>query len=195
MEPAAATGWVTNETESAPLAAGFDAVVREYWPRVFRFALVSLRDRSDAESLTQDCFLKAFQSWRSFRGECSVNTWLMRIAVNQLRDHARNRRLQFWKRTKAASDGDLFGKGSPAESMADSRTSPEMGALAKQQVDAVWRAAAALPQQQRAVFLLRFLEDLDLLEIAEATGLKEGTVKTHLFRALQAVRAQLGKTV
>jgi RNA polymerase sigma-70 factor (ECF subfamily) len=41
------------------------------------------------------------------------------------------------------------------------------------------------------VFLLRFLEDLDLLEIAKVTGLKEGTVKTHLFRALQAVRAQL----
>jgi RNA polymerase sigma-70 factor (ECF subfamily) len=62
MEPAAATGWVTKEMESARAAADFDAVVREYWPRVFRFILVSLRDRNDAESLTQDCFLKAFRA-------------------------------------------------------------------------------------------------------------------------------------
>ena len=195
MESATATGWVTKPIESTGAALDFDAVVREYWPRVFRFVLVSLRDRSDAESLTQDCFLKAFQAWRHFRGDSSVNTWLMRIAVNQIRDHSRNRRLQFWKRTKAASDADLAGE-APASGLAtDGRTSPEASVVAKQQVDAVWRAAAALPQQQRTVFLLRFLEDLDLLEIAEATGLKEGTVKTHLFRALQAVRAQLGKTV
>jgi RNA polymerase sigma-70 factor, ECF subfamily len=195
MEPAAATEWITNEAGNVRLAADFDTVAREYWPRVFRFLVVSLRDRGDAESLTQDCFLKAFQAWRGFRGECGVNTWLMRIAVNQLRDHARNRRLQFWKRTKAASASDEFGEVSVAETMPDGRASPEMGAVAKQQVAAVWRAASALPQQQRAVFLLRFLEDLDLLEIAKVTGLKEGTVKTHLFRALQTVRAHVDKTV
>jgi RNA polymerase sigma-70 factor (ECF subfamily) len=118
----------------------------------------------------------------------------MRIAVNQIRDHLRNRRLQFWKRTKHASPGeDWPGGGNAAEIVADERSSPETGAAAKQQVDAVWRVAAALPQQQRTVFLLRFVEDMDLLEIAAATGLKEGTVKTHLFRALLAVRAQLGQ--
>src|ERR1700730_7276535 len=98
MRPAADTGWITKEMESTRAAADFDAVVREYWPRVFRFILVSLRDRNDAESLTQDCFLKAFQAWHNFRGDSSVSTWLMRIAVNQLRDHTRNRRLQFWRR-------------------------------------------------------------------------------------------------
>jgi RNA polymerase sigma-70 factor (ECF subfamily) len=186
MEPPAATAWVTKEMESVRAAAEFDVVVREYWPRVFRFILVSLRDRNDAESLTQDCFLKAFQAWRNFRGDSSVSTWLMRIAVNQLRDHTRNRRLQFWRRTRTASPEEAW-------PVADMRSSPENDAAAKQQVEAVWRAAAALPQQQRTVFLLRFVEDLDLLEIAAATGLKEGTVKTHLFRALQAVRAQTGE--
>jgi RNA polymerase sigma-70 factor (ECF subfamily) len=186
MEPAVATAWTAKEEmDSARDAADFDAVVREYWPRVFRFIMVSLRDRSDAESLTQDCFLKAFQAWRNFRGDSSVGTWLMRIAVNQVRDHARNRRLQFWKRTTTSASGDAW-------PVADLRSSPENDVVKKQQVEAVWRAAAALPQQQRTVFLLRFVEDMDLLEIAAATGLKEGTVKTHLFRALQAVRAQTG---
>jgi RNA polymerase sigma-70 factor (ECF subfamily) len=61
-------------------------------------------------------------------------------------------------------------------------------------VAAVWEAAAKLPERQRTVFLLRFVEDMDLLEIAYATGMKEGTVKTHLFRAMRAVRTRLGGT-
>ena len=63
--------------------------------------------------------------------------------------------------------------------------------LAKEQVEAIWRAAASLSERQRTVFLLRFVEDMDLLEIAAVTGMKEGTVKTHLFRAVQSVRLGL----
>jgi DNA-directed RNA polymerase specialized sigma24 family protein len=55
----------------------------------------------------------------------------------------------------------------------------------------VWSAARSLTERQRTVFLLRFVEDMDLLEIAAVTGMKEGTVKAHLFRALNAVRAEL----
>jgi RNA polymerase sigma-70 factor (ECF subfamily) len=58
-------------------------------------------------------------------------------------------------------------------------------------MEAVWSAAAALSEKQRTVFLLRFVEDMDLLEIAAATGMKEGTVKVHLFRALHAVRERI----
>ena len=79
--------------------------------------------------------------------------------------------------------------------VSDGRSSPESAAAAKQRLEAVWRAMEGLPEQQRTVFLLRFVEDMDLLEIASATGLKEGTVKTHLFRALQAVRGKLGGTI
>ena len=182
---------MTLEAEQARTATVFESVVREHWPRVFRFILVSLRDRNDAESLTQDCFLKAYQAWGRFRGEASVSTWLMRIAVNQLRDHARNRRLQFWKRTRTNSD--QFNDFHDIPAGVSPEASPEKRAAAKQQVRAVWKAAASLPEQQRTVFLLRFVEDLDLLEIAAVTGLKEGTVKAHLFRALQAVRARMSE--
>jgi DNA-directed RNA polymerase specialized sigma24 family protein len=125
MEPASVTGWTAKEMESARVTADFDAVVHEYWPRVFRFALVSLRDRGEAESLTQDCFLKAFQAWRNFRGDCSVNTWLTRIAVNQIRDRARNGRLQFWKRTKTNGKAEWPAGDAPVEVLADGRSSPK----------------------------------------------------------------------
>jgi RNA polymerase sigma-70 factor (ECF subfamily) len=166
----------------------FDAVVRLYWLKVFRFALASLRDRHAAESLAQDCFFKAYQARRGFRGDSSVATWLMQIAVNLVRDHGRNRRLQFWKRARQTGvDLNTAGRSIP-----DGGASPEGAALAKEQVEAVWAATEHLSERQRTVFLLRFVEDMDLLEIAAATGMKEGTVKVHLFRALQAVRERVG---
>ena len=163
--------------------ADFDAVVRVWWPRVFRYALASLRDRDAAESVAQDCFFKAYRARGRFRGDSSLQSWLMQIAVNLVRDRVRSRRWQFWKRCDAEVDPKT----------ADGRRSPEAEALARQQVEAVWKAARHLPERQRTVFLLRFVEEMDLLEIAAVLGMKEGTVKAHLFRAVQAVRERLVK--
>ncbi len=179
-------------TEYAPLAVAEPAalqsteeLVRVYWKGVFRFLLASVRDYDAAETLTQDCFLKAHHARGKFRGECSARTWLMQIAVNLARDHARNRRLQFWRRTsREAADIDDH-----SLQLATRELSPESRTAAVEELRAVWRAAAGLSEKQRSVFLLRFVEDMDILEIAAATGLKEGTVKTHLFRALQHVRS------
>ncbi len=78
----------------------FEEAERSYRPRIFRFALASLRDRDAAESVTQDYFLKAHNAWPSFRGESSVLTWLMQIAVSLIREAIRSRRFQFWKRAR-----------------------------------------------------------------------------------------------
>ena len=165
-------------------AEDFDATVRLHWRGVFRFVLASVRDPDAAASLTQDCFLRAYQARERFRGDCAVHTWLMKIAANLVRDHARNRRLQFWNRMRTpAVDMDAASQWVP-----DWNLSPEARASAKEQLQAVWQATGRLPERQRTVFLLRFVEDMDLLEIAAATGMKEGTVKVHLFRALQSVR-------
>jgi RNA polymerase sigma-70 factor, ECF subfamily len=164
----------------------FDSLVRTYRPRVFRFLLASLRDRESAENLTQDCFVKAYKARYQFRGSSSIGTWLMQIAANLLRDHYASRRIRFWRRAISGVDPTDLGDWIP-----DQQVSPEAMALAKEQVNAIWKAAARLSVKQRTVFLLRFVEDLDLLEIARITGMKEGTVKTHLFRALESVRAKL----
>jgi RNA polymerase sigma-70 factor (ECF subfamily) len=166
----------------------FDALVRQHWPRVFRFALASLRDRDAAETVTQDCFLRAYKGRDRFRGDAGLTTWLMQIAVNLVRDYSRNRRLQFWRRMQeSAVDTNAASAWIP-----DQHISPEALSLAREQIEAVWAATRHLSERQRTVFLLRFVEDMDLLEIAAATGMKEGTVKAHLFRALQAVRERIG---
>jgi RNA polymerase sigma-70 factor (ECF subfamily) len=180
------------DTEGAGIedSREFDAIVQAYRPRVFRFLLASLRDRESAENLTQDCFIRAYKARHQFRGASSMATWLMQIATNLVRNHESSNRLKFWRRAlrSGLDPADL------RDWIPDQQLSPEAAAVAKEQVQAIWSVAAGLPERQRTVFLLRFVEDMDLLEIAAVTGMKEGTVKTHLFRALQSVRAKLEVT-
>jgi RNA polymerase sigma-70 factor (ECF subfamily) len=169
-------------------AQEFSSVVQTHRSQIFRFLLASTRDVDLAETLTQDCFLKAHRNWSSFRGESSAMTWLMRIAINLQKDHWRNRRMQFWRQTRTnAVDLDEASEWLPSH-----ETSQEQRLLARERVEQVWSAVDGLSERQRTVFLLRYVEELELTEIAKATGLSEGTVKAHLSRALGRVRTELG---
>ncbi len=160
-----------------------------YEARVFRFLLFSLRDRDVALSLTQDTFLSAWRSRASFRGDCSIATWLMRIAVNLVRNHTRTGAFRFWKKAEAtAIDAtDLQGH------LRHPNASAESTLIARQQVAQVWESVEHLSARQRTIFLLRFVDELELNEIAIVTGLTLPTVKSHLYRALDKVRAGQGK--
>ena len=162
----------------------FEALVRACRPCIFRYALASLRDRDAAETIVQDCFLRAHRSWHAFRGEAEVQTWLMQIAVNLVRDACRSRRFQFWKRSAVALD-------SAADWIPDGAVSPEQSAAAHQQVEAVWAAVSGLSDRQRTVFLLHYMEDMDPAEIEAVTGITRAAIKVHLFRAVRAVREKL----
>ena len=175
-----------REMETA--AEEFSRVVERHRPQIFRFLLASTRDVDLAETLTQECFLKAHRNWGSFRGDSSAMTWLMRIAINLQKDHWRNRRMQFWRQTRTnAVDLD-----EASEWLPSGESSAEQQLLAREQVKRVWQSVKGLSERQRTVFLLRYVEEQELSEIAQATGLSEGTVKAHLSRALGRVRAELG---
>jgi RNA polymerase sigma-70 factor (ECF subfamily) len=169
-------------------AQEFSSVVASHRPQIFRFLLASTRDVDLAETLTQECFLKAHRNWSRFRGDSSAMTWLMRIAINLQKDHWRNRRMQFWRQTRTnAVDLD-----EASEWLPSGESSQEQKLLARERVTQVWTAVEGLSERQRTVFLLRYVEELELSEIAHTTGLSEGTVKAHLSRALARVRAELG---
>jgi RNA polymerase sigma-70 factor (ECF subfamily) len=113
-----------------------------------------------------------------------VGVWLLKIAVNLARDHRRSRLREFWHRLSSSStEVEDLGQRLP-----DPHASPERVLVGREEVAGVWSAVEKLPPQQRAVFILRFVEEMSLEEIAEATSLKVGTVKTHLFRAVRALR-------
>ena len=180
----------TLSPEAAPVTEGpaalddFEAVFEQHRPRVFRFILASLRDKESAENLTQDCFVRAYKARDRFRGDASAKTWLMQIAANLVRNHQASGRLKFWRRTLVRGSGRFRRRGTGSRT---GRCRRNRWMVAKQQVEKIWKVANRLSGKQRMVFLLRFVEDMELLEIAAVTGMKEGTVKTHLFRALQYV--------
>ncbi|ADV81529.1 RNA polymerase sigma factor [Terriglobus saanensis] len=155
-----------------------------YEQRIFRFLLLSLRDRDLAHTITQDTFLKAWKARDSFRGECSIATWLTRIAINLLRDHTRTETFRFWKRVavEAVSADDL------ATQLRHPAQSTENVMIAKERLAEVWSNVQLLSARQRTIFLLRYVDELELSEIATATDLPLATVKSHLYRALDSLR-------
>jgi len=178
---------MTSATAQEIAAQEFARIVETHRPQIFRFLLSSLRDVDLAETLTQECFLKAHRNWSHFRGDSSAMTWLMRIAINLQKDYWRNRRIQFWRQTRTnAVDLD-----EASEWLPNGERNAEQQMLAREQVAQVWQAVKGLSERQRTVFLLRYVEERELSEIAAATGLSEGTVKAHLSRALGRVRTEL----
>jgi RNA polymerase sigma-70 factor (ECF subfamily) len=188
MEPSTTSGFIAVKMENPALEfEDFDRLVEQYRTRVLRFLFASVRDMDLAETLTQDCFWNAYKGRKAFRGDCSVNTWLMRIAVNLVRSHARTRRFQFWRKIGGVDSKALY-------DWPDRSISPEERAAVNEQVQAVWEATKTLSERQRTVFLLRFVEDLDIPEIAQSTGLTRSAVNVHIFRAVRRIRKCLGNS-
>jgi RNA polymerase sigma-70 factor, ECF subfamily len=165
-----------------------DALVRAYKPKVFRFVAFSISDRDAAESITQDCLLKAHLTRNQFRGDCSISTWLMRIAFNLVRDHTKSQKFRFWKSAAA----NAIGASEVSQYLPSGATSAEAQLIARERVQMVDEALRELSGKQRSIFLMRFVEEMDLSDIAAITGMSVPTVKTHLYRAVGAIRARLG---
>ena len=167
----------------------FDSIVRQHQRRVYRVIFLLVKDTDAAGTLTQECFFRAYQKRAAFRGECALATWLLRIAVNLARDHAKNRRLSFWRRLVGLDDENS--ESATVRQYAAPQPSPERILLARETLQTVWSAAASLSPQQQTVFLLRFAEEMSLAEIAAVLGLKTGTVKAQLFRATNKIKETL----
>jgi RNA polymerase sigma-70 factor, ECF subfamily len=168
----------------------FELLVRTHRARLLRLVAFSTGDQDLAETVVQDSLLKAYNARDNFRGDCSVGTWLRTITLNVMRDYQRRQKFQFWK--KASLTG--VSVSDAAISQASGDPSPETRMLAREQVQQVELALKSLSERQRSVFIMRFLDEMELEEISVATGLPPPTVKTHLYRAIKAVRFRLGGT-
>ena len=178
---------VTERNSSSELE-DIDALVRTYRPRLLRFVTFSIGDADLAESITQDCFLKAYNGRASFRGDCAVNTWLTSIAMNLIRDQQRLQKFRFWRQARATA----IDVNEAANFLPSRESSAESRVLVQEQAQQVQAALANLSVNQRSIFLMRFGQDMELAEIAAAIHMPLNTVKTHLHRALKSVRAQVG---
>lgn len=171
------------------------ADTREFGPwmaseqrRIFRLCRRMLQDVGEADSATQDTFLKAWQALKKPESKDldDAGKWLTRIAVNTCLDRLRSRRWQFWrKRPDPEDEQTILGLAPAGEPDAEDQV------FAKQIVERLDRALDRLSLRQRAAFTLRHYEDRSLAEIAEILKLDVGTVKVHLFRAIEKLREEL----
>jgi len=185
-------GAPVERQEVAVSSESFNEIVRQHQRRVYRILFLLLRDRDAADTLTQECFLRAYKKLAGFRGECRIDTWLLRIAVNLAKDHGKNRRAQFWRKLIGLEQAHA----SPAVpwQLTAPQPSPERMLLVREEMEAVWSAVASLSRQQRTIFILRFAEEMPLAEIAGVLGLRVGTVKAQLFRATGKIREMVKET-
>ena len=162
-----------------------EPLVVENQSRVYHLALKMLSDPEDAYDVSQEAFLKAFTSLKSFKGESSFSSWLYRITANLCLDQLRSR-----KKQKAASLVYLDDEEAEQElQLPDLRYEPEAETERRELCRAIDGALEKLPAQSRSILLLREASGLSYSEIGETLGLEEGTVKSRLFRA----RAKLAK--
>jgi len=170
-------------------AEKFDDIMRQHQRRVYRLIFLLVRDRDVADNLTQECFLRAYQKRSSFRGDCRIETWLLRIAVNLVRDHGKSRRVSFWKRLVGLEDGEDGEDGcAEARQFPAPGPSAEHTLLVREELEAVWNALSSLSPQQRAIFFLRYEEEMSLAQIASLLELALGSVKSQLARATGKLR-------
>ncbi len=169
--------------------AALTEIMRRHNRRLYRAAWGILRDEQDAEDAVQDCYLKAFAALPGFRGEATLSTWLTRIAINEALMRRRKRQSQ-----AATVDNviPLRPEESPAaESVQDPDLSPEAAAMRAQLRPYLEDAIGRLPEDQRAVFVLRAMEELSVEETAQVLGVNPQTVRTRFLRARRRLQEQL----
>jgi RNA polymerase sigma-70 factor, ECF subfamily len=181
-------GHLLAETGSGALLREFGSWMVAEQKRVFLLCQRMLQDREEADSATQDTFLKAYQALqRPDPPEIEdASKWVTRIAVNTCMDRLRSRKWQFWRKRPNPEDESAILNLAP-----ERRPGAEDQVLADEIRNRLAAALDRLSARQRAVFTLRHYEDHSLEEIGNILNLDTGTVKAHMFRAVAKLREEL----
>lgn len=177
---------MTREQEAAIVrkvlggdANAFETLVLEYEKNVYNIALRMTGNSEDAADMTQEAFIKAYNSLQSFRGDSKFSVWLYRIVSNVCLDFLRSKNR---RPTISLSVEDDDGEDAQLD-VADESQSPELLLDRKLTRESVRRGLDSLPPDYRQILLLREIQGLSYDEIAQALGLEVGTVKSRIFRA------------
>ncbi|HLA12582.1 MAG TPA: sigma-70 family RNA polymerase sigma factor [Pyrinomonadaceae bacterium] len=172
-------------------AAAFSILVAERSPEIYGLLFRLTENSEEARDLTQETFLRAFQSIGSFRGEADLRTWIYRIAINQARN-----RWRWWRRRKREATVSLDStedrdKLPLSASLAETSRTPEQETLAHERQKVLRDALRTLGRAYREAVILRDIEGFTYEEIATTLGISVGTVKSRLARGRQELRRRL----
>ena len=173
-------------------AAAFETLVNERSGEIYGLLYRLTENAEEARDLTQETFLRAFQSIVHFRGDSDLRTWIYRIAINQARN-----RWRWWRRrhrdsTISIDAADANGNAALINKLSSGNSSnPEQGALAHERERALRKALSGLRRVYREAVVLRDIEGFSYEEIAVALDISVGTVKSRLARGRQELRRKL----
>ena len=181
----------------ARLQAGDERAFRDlsdaYSTKIFQLAFRYLRNREDAEEVTQDVLFKVYRKVASFRGDAALSSWIYRITFNAAMSHlrtARYRRAREEDRLVASADGDENGR-PPRPEIADWSQMADEGVFRSQLRRRVLSAVLALPAISRAPVVLRDLQGMSTEEASAMLRVKDQTLKSRLHRGRLILRKQL----
>lgn len=191
LEKANCEGWTDLEVVERVKAgetALYEIIMRRYNQRLYRVARAIVRDDSEAEDVMQDAYVRAYQNLGQFRGAAAFSTWLTRIAVNEALG-----RLRLRNRNPQLEDDDSNGEDSM--NLADTSPDPELSASVAELGHLLEQAVLDLPEQYRAVVMLRDIEELNTADTAAVLDLTEDNVKVRLHRGRAMAREWLFERV
>jgi len=196
---------MTTKTETIPTddrlverilegdTAAYNDMVARYYDRIFARVSQLLKNKQDAEEVTQDAFIRAHRGLENFRGEASFSTWLYQIATNL----AHNRYWYWFRRKREQSisldqsltdDGDL----TLENTMPCSEETPAEAAVTQEFVDRVSACMGELNEMHKEILILRNVRNLTYDEIAQQLEISVGTVKSRIARARESLRGLMG---
>jgi RNA polymerase sigma-70 factor, ECF subfamily len=150
----------------------FEVLLQRYQAKVFRLVFSIVGNPSRAEEVTQDAFLKVWQALPGFDGRASLSTWIYTIARNTSISHLRS---EFYRKTLSLEEApEPFAAAEPVLSRIETE-----------------RLVANLPEEQREIIVLFYLQEQSIEDVAAMLDLPEGTVKSHLHRARKAMAAMM----
>ncbi|MEY3943461.1 MAG: polymerase sigma factor RpoE [Pseudomonadota bacterium] len=168
----------------------FNLLVLKYQRKVGRLVRRLVSNSDEADDVVQEAFIKAYRALPQFRGDSAFYTWLYRIAVNTAKNHLVSRGKRPISLSELASnDEDEESFEAPVVTI-DNNT-PEAELMSRQIAETVNRAVSALPEELQTALSLREIDGLSYEEIAEAMNCPIGTVRSRIFRAREAVAAEL----
>lgn len=157
--------------------AGFNELVRRYQQKVYWIARRTLGTHEEADDATQDVFVRVYEKLKDFRGESNFYTWLYRVAMNVSLNALRRKRIR-----EFLPYDDVLEETLPADAATDAPA--EMA----EYETLLERAVSALPAKQKAVFIMRYHDELSYEEMSAILGTSVGGLKANYFHALRKIQ-------
>jgi RNA polymerase sigma-70 factor, ECF subfamily len=161
----------------------FDELYSKYHHDVFQFIFYMVKNREQAEDLVQEVYIRVLKSYERFEGKSSEKTWLFSIARNVAIDHFRKQK--GWKQKLAEKFDWSTGQ------IKDDSPIPEEIALQNEEVGMIYKCLDNCTVDQRMVIIMRYIQELTIIETAEALGWTESKVKTTQHRALKVLKKEM----